>query len=164
MDRNTREQYADDIWLSLWYDEDNINEVLAEFVNFEDFSGLKMNFSKSVIIPIGSKRHSDVRLHTICPLQWFENPIKILAIWIHPDLDIVCELNYSPLLQKTRDIITVWKYRTLSPIGRIRVINMLISSLYFYVCLHRPSGVLNSIKLLLMTSYGKRTVGKNLIK
>ena len=53
-----------------------------------------------------------MKLNTLYQLRWTNELIKILDIQIHNDMEIMIEQNYSPLLQKMRDIITIWKHRT----------------------------------------------------
>ena len=130
-------QYADDLWLFLLFEEANVNAVLSELDEFEQFSGLKTNFQKSSIMQIGLV--VNLRMNTAQQLKWFNGPIKILGIQIHSDIDIMLELNYSPLLQKIRDII-VWRYRTMSILGKIQVISSLVASqlIYKMLCLPTP--------------------------
>ena len=134
-------QYADNFWLSLWYSEDNLNEVLTELQEFEQFSGLHTNYRKTLVLPIGTKVGSAVQLNTLFPLRWTNDPFKILGIYVHPSMDIMLEINYSPLSQRVRDIITMWRYRDLTPIGKVQLVNSFISSLFVYgfMCLPSPS-------------------------
>ena len=97
------EQYADDLWLGLIYGQDNIMEAKNGFDLFEQFSGLKVNFKKSVMLPIGSKTSTRPEFH--CPFQWTSELIKILGIMVHPNAEIMHESDFSPLLQKIRNII-----------------------------------------------------------
>ena len=133
-------QYADDLWLILRYDQQILDTILMEFESFRHFSGLKTNFNKTIVLRIGSIANSSEKLRTKYQLNWITGPTKILGIWIHVDRKIMLDLNYSPLLQKVRDIITMWRYRTMSPIGKVQVINSLIASLFVYkfICLPSP--------------------------
>ena len=57
-------QYADDFWLPLLYEKDNLNEVLKVLEDFYKFTGLKVYYHKSAIVPIGVTTVSAVRLDT----------------------------------------------------------------------------------------------------
>ena len=120
------------------YERNNINEVLTEFENFYQFTGLKINLHKSVILPIGNLQNT--RPAFDLPLQWTNQPIKILGIMIHPNSIITQEANFSPLLQRIHDIITMWRYRTLSIIRKVQIVNSLIVSLVMFrlSCLPTP--------------------------
>ena len=85
-------------------DEENINEVFREFDAFLNFSGLTVNYTKTVILPTEST-DPNVKLNLIQPVKWTVDPIHILGILVHPNMRIMLEINYSPQLQKMRYII-----------------------------------------------------------
>ena len=89
-------QFADDFWLALTYD--RLNEVIKELEQFRNFSGLKDNYNKSAVLPIGNTEISRQPLRTSSALKWSNDPIKILSIMVHPDVEIMSEINYSSLL------------------------------------------------------------------
>ena len=72
-------------------------------------------------------------------MRWTTEPIKILGILIHPDMEIMIEINYSILLQKVRDTVMMWRKRGLTPYGKVQVVNSFVSSLYTYKFLCLPS-------------------------
>ena len=51
-------QYADDTSVVLDRLEESLNETLSELENYGKFSGLKVNFSKTHVVWIGSKKYS----------------------------------------------------------------------------------------------------------
>ena len=126
-------QYADDLWLALIY-------VTSELDKFYQFSRLKVNYDKTIVMQIGPAPFGPP-LDTNYPLQWSQGPIKILGIYMHPDTSIIAEINYSPLLQKVRDRIMMWRYRSLTIVGKIQIVNSLIASLFpfRFACLPSPS-------------------------
>ena len=93
----------------------------------------------SLLQRMGSIVGSQQVLATHFPLHWSINPIEIPGIWLHPDIEVICDINYSPLLQKVRDIIAMWRYRALTPLGRIKIINSSIISLVIYSLLCLPT-------------------------
>ena len=50
-------QYADDLWLLLAANAQNVEATLKELEDFKQFSGLRTNYDKSKILPIGTIRH-----------------------------------------------------------------------------------------------------------
>ena len=50
------------------------------------------------------------------------------------------EINYLVLLQKTRDILLMWRYRDLTAMSKVQVINVLVTSIFAYrfTCLPSP--------------------------
>ena len=51
-------QYADDTSVILDGSEESLNETLSELENYAKFSGLKVNFTKTHVVWIGSKKYS----------------------------------------------------------------------------------------------------------
>ena len=83
----------------------------------KEFSGLRVNLQKTNILPIGNIANTQPLFRSI--YHWTTEPIKVLGIMIHPDIELMKEINYSPLLQKVRDTIMMWRYRTISIMGKI---------------------------------------------
>ena len=73
------------------------------------------------------------------PLSWTNQPIKILGIFIHTNMEYMHELNYPPLLQKVQEIITMWRYRSLSLLDKFQIINSLLASQFVYRLMVLPS-------------------------
>ena len=65
-------QYADDMYLTLEATQENLNEVIDELQRFYDFSGLMVNFDKTVVIKLGPFRDSDAKFYTLKKLHWSE--------------------------------------------------------------------------------------------
>ena len=122
-------QYADDTWLALEPSAENINAVIEELTNFSRYSGLTINFEKSVAYKLGPLRDTDAKFYTLKPMLWSDGPVKILGVYVHPNWNIMHELNYDDALKKIASILTKWSHRSLSLTGKITVINSLISSL-----------------------------------
>ena len=121
-------QYADDFWLTLIATKGNKDNAMMELNEFAKFSGLKTNFSKTVVLPIGRLANRAFKINTDFPLSWTDQAIKIQGIHIHTDRSIMSKLNYSPLLQKMRETIMMWRYRSLTILGKIQFVNSLITS------------------------------------
>ena len=119
-------QYADDIWVALVPDSRNINNLLTEMESFRKFSGLEINYTKTVAFQIGPCRNSDVKYYTIKPLCWSMEPVKILGIYFHPDWRQMHRLNFDRTIDKIKSILESWSLRQLSLIGKITLINSLI--------------------------------------
>ena len=133
------QQYADDIWMALYPTEQNINEALKEMENFANFSGLEINFEKTIAYKLGPCRNSEARFYTIKPISWTNEPVKILGIWFHPSKQIMVEKNFYKKLDKIQTIIENWNTRNLSTLGKITVINTLIHSQLQYQLTSLPS-------------------------
>ena len=133
-------QYGDDLWTALIASQENLNEVLQELEMFSHFSGLVINPEKTVVLKLGPFRDTDAKFYTLKKLFWSPaKPIKILGIQIYPDWNVMHYKNYTKTLEKVKDILNSWKNRSLTIIGKITVINTLISTLYIHKFLALPS-------------------------
>ena len=54
-----------------------------------------------------------------------ENKVKVLSVWISTDLTVTLNLNYTEKLEQIRNILSCWKYRRLTLIGKIQVLKVL---------------------------------------
>ena len=132
-------QYADDIWTFLEPNQQNVNNLLEEMQKFESFSGLNINYEKSIAMIIGPLRDSDPKFYTIKSLCWAKREIKILGIHIHNDVEVTINLNYNELLHKLDTLISIWEKRQLNLIRKITVFNTLIASTFAYRFMVLPS-------------------------
>ena len=74
---------------------------------------------------------SDARLYTQKPLAWTNDGFEVLGITITHRSDLL-ERNYNPMIAKYRAILKSWQTRNLSLLGKICVINTLVSSLFVH--------------------------------
>ena len=104
---NLRAQYADDTWAMLKYCAESLRELMLEFRNFADFSGLNINFDKTKIKKIGPVRFTPDMINTDEHLVW-AGSVKILGIIVSPDIKYMQQVNYESLLQKLKNLIFCW--------------------------------------------------------
>ena len=146
-------QYADDTSLILDGSEKSLNESLRELKWFEEISGLKVNFDKTQVIWIGSKKYSNDRLCTTdWGLKWGETKFRLLGVDFDVDLTNICKINYDKKISKIKSIITQWNKRNLTPIGRICIIKSLIISQlnHLFISLPNPSeNIINELHKIL---------------
>ena len=76
----TLSQYANDSWTATEFEVQSFHAVLGEFKEFEEFSGLKINYSKTEILRTGALKKSDARFYSRLPLHCSDGPIKILSM------------------------------------------------------------------------------------
>ena len=129
---NLLNQFADDTDMTLEANQSNLNIVFNEMETFRKHTGCTINYDKTSIYRIGSLKHTDMKLITKQTVCWTNEPINILGIWISHDRDEMQYLNYEPILNKTKSILSSWSNRFLSLIGKTNVINTLIASLFIY--------------------------------
>ena len=121
-------QYADDTCLVLDGSRKSIESSLNELKLFADISGLRINFSKSQVVWIGSKKYSNVILGDGYGLQWGNTKFNYLGIEYDVDLNNIIKLNYDKKLVKIKNIVKSWRRRILTPLGKITVIKTLLTS------------------------------------
>lgn len=67
------------------------------------------------------------------------------------------EVNYLPKMNKIKNLLQLWKQRTLSLKGKITVLNTLALTIILYCCtmIHTPRKILNKLKTIINSFYGK---------
>ena len=125
-------QYADDIWVALKPVEDNIDNLTDLLERFYLFSGLQVNYKKTVAFKLGPCRDTDAKYYTQKPINWTNDPVKILGIWFHPNKEIMWQKNFFDKLKKTEATLEVWANRGLNTMGKISIVNSLINSQYIF--------------------------------
>ena len=132
-------QYADDTWLALDPMEENINNALSELAEFSEFSGLTINYEKSMAFILGPLCDTDARFYTMKKFFWPDGPVKILGNWYHPNKQLMYQYNFLNTLQKMEEILACWTNRSLTLVGRITLVNTLIASLLVYKFMSLPT-------------------------
>ena len=102
---------------------------------------IKVNFTKTHVVWIGSKKYSTDSIKTKWKLNWGVNRFKLLGITFDTDLDKMLTLNFTDKIANIKTKINYWNRRSLTPIGRITVIkSLLLSSLnHLFVSLPNPN-------------------------
>ena len=92
-----------------------------------------MNYDKtSIISELGSLKGSNAQLYTQHQINWTNEPINILGVWIDHSEERMMQLNLDEIITKSKSIIGKWVNRNLSLAGKVQVLNSLVSSLYVY--------------------------------
>ena len=125
-------QYADDLCVVIQPKAEVLNELLLEMERFYRFSGLNINYEKTIAYKLGPCRDSDATFVTIRNIAWTNEPVKILGIWFHPSLKRMMHENFTSKIDKVKAILNVWKTRKLTLMGRIAIVNTLIISQFTY--------------------------------
>ena len=131
-------QFADDTWASIKANEKSFKNFFKELNKFTDNTGLKVNYNKTQILRIGSSRNSDAKFYSDRPLIWTDKT-TILGINVTADTSELIQ-NYDLAIEKIDEIFNLWKYRGMSVIGKIQIINSLVASVLVYKmsCLPSP--------------------------
>ena len=108
--------------------ESSLQQILNILEVFGSLSGLKMNMSKTKMVWLGKKKYSKEKLCYASTLNWGTNLFTLLGIDFDVNLQNIPAHNYSKALTRVEKIISAWKKRTLTPLGKITVIKLLILS------------------------------------
>ena len=131
-------QYADDADLYLKNNQDSLNAVFDVLERFKNSSGFTVNYDKTSIYRIGSLENSQAKLYSEKQINWTNDPINVLGIWVTHEGNEE-QLNYDDLLEKTKNILYSWRNRSLSLIGKVTVVNTLVASLMVYKMMVLPT-------------------------
>ena len=127
---NLLRQYADDMDLYLFGQENMLRQTFQVFDKFTKRTGFKINYDKTTIYRIGSLQKSKAILYTSKNVKWENNGINVLGIEI--SYAEILQKNYLPLIDKLPAILNAWSKRGLSLLGKVMIVNTLIASLFVY--------------------------------
>ena len=111
-------QFADDTTLYLDGSEKSFNEVMFILAKFSEISGLKVNTEKTQITWIGRTKACGVKYMRDKNFIWDPGIFSMLGIKFSVDIDTIPKLNYQDKLLKMKRILSIWKRRHLTPLGK----------------------------------------------
>lgn len=124
--------FADDLWNVVLFEKDVFEELLFEYEEFQSFSGLEINYNKTEVMRLGSIRNTDAKFYSQLPLHWSDGPVKVLGINIFSSWEETSANNYKCTLDKVENTLKTWGARSLTPIGKIQIINFITNSYFVY--------------------------------
>lgn len=125
-------QFADDMTLFLKFEKHTILTFEDTLTAFEEATSLKVNYDKTALYRVGSLANTCARIFTRKPFLWTNGPIKVLGIDIMNDTQSMHRCNLQDLLKSMQRRCELWKYRGISLMGKIVVVNSLCASLFVY--------------------------------
>ena len=94
---------------------------------YADLSGLKLNYSKTKVIWIGSKKFSNtVYHHSRWKLDWGSSCFTLLGINFDVNLTQMFTKNYDRKLSDIKNLIKNWQSRKLTVLGKLTVVKTLL--------------------------------------
>jgi exonuclease III len=132
-------QFADDTSFLLEGDKTSFQELFLTLHQFEEISGLKVNFEKTCNVWLGNKRNSETRYLPNLKMSWNPTQFKILGLWFTNDLTKMTELNINDKFNETKKLFTTWMKRSSTPIGRVAILKSLILSKLVYLWIMLPN-------------------------
>ena len=125
--------YADDITL-LVQDIESIRRLERVFDRFKQVSGLALNKDKTKLLQLGSMQGEVYDF----PFGQTVNALKILGVYFTLDLEIKENMNYKEILSKIKKLLTWWKQRDLTLMGKIQLLKTFIYSKLIYIASLTP--------------------------
>uniref|UniRef100_A0A803JGS2 Reverse transcriptase domain-containing protein n=1 Tax=Xenopus tropicalis TaxID=8364 RepID=A0A803JGS2_XENTR len=117
--------YADDTLLYLANPHQALSSALDIINNHTTFSGLKINWIKSVILPIATTPNSFI----------------YLGVWIHVDLMKYTELNINPIRRYLENKLEIWRCLPFTVTGRINLFKMIALPKLTYIYRQTPTTI-----------------------
>uniref|UniRef100_A0A672FWV9 Reverse transcriptase domain-containing protein n=1 Tax=Salarias fasciatus TaxID=181472 RepID=A0A672FWV9_SALFA len=114
--------YADDILLFVSDPEVSIPKLMTTIKNFSIFSGYKINFSKSVALPLGYGKDPPSLIDF--PFSWSISGFSYLGISISSCIDTILKSNFQDVFKKIQNDLIRWTDLPISWIGRINLLKM----------------------------------------
>ncbi len=100
-------QYADDTGLTLMHSVETIKTLIQILNDFYNISGLKANYDKSKIMLIGAIEDNYAILMPETGIEWTNDPLCILWIYIGTNKSTLKQLNYSPVKTKITNLLNI---------------------------------------------------------
>ena len=135
---NLLSQFADDTTLCLDGTEKSFAEAVAVLVKFGQISGLHINFDKSQVIWIGSRRNCNLKYMRDKNFVWDPGTFKILGFIFSTNLDDIVKINFDNKLLEIKKILSYWSKRHITPFGKITVIKSLVFSKIIHLLINLP--------------------------
>ena len=142
---------ADDTTLFI-KDIKSLEKAIEKFRRFEEFSGLKLNLSKTELIPIGNLKNENIQLpESLIEINVKHGPFKALGIWFTTDTKVSTELNIEDRLKSMETLINIWRSRNLSLKGKTTIIKTLIlpQIQFLFSMIYIPENIIERIDKML---------------
>ena len=119
-------QFADDTQILLDGTQESLDAAIKLLKNYENVSGMKINFDKSEIAKLGAAKNNFYINEN--DIKFADTYLKILGIKIplNGGSEETISLNYDPLIKKINEILSKWSRRKLSLYGKTVIIKSLL--------------------------------------
>lgn len=109
----------------------SIPNLITLIEKFGEFSGYKVNKSKSILLLLNQEERLNPIINTPFPVT--QDGFKYLGVWIAPKLGDTVSINYDPLVDTVTETLDRWSNLPISMIGRINLIKMSILPKFIYL-------------------------------
>lgn len=128
--------YADDILVVSSNPQRAAAEIISVIDTFSEISGYTINWTKSEAMPLSK----------VCPpvvrekwkFRWMPTGLTYLGIKLTPGLDKIMESNIAPIIRNIQSLLQNWTRMTISLLGRINLVKMIIAPKIQYIIYMLP--------------------------
>ena len=124
--------FADDPTYFL-HDLESLAQLKKTIATFSNFTSLQVNYEKSEIAGIGASKDTELLDIGIKTLNLTREAIRILVYFTY-NKQIHKKLNFDRALNNFKQVINMWKNRTLSLYGKTIILKSLAIPKLLYVC------------------------------
>ena len=121
--------YADDLLLYISDLDRSIPAILSLLDQFGSFSGYKLNFNKSELFPLNAQTLTSRSI----PFKVVTDNFTYLGIKITKKHKDLFRMNFLPLISQIKQLTNRWSPLSLSLIGRINAIKMILLPKFLYL-------------------------------
>lgn len=123
--------YADDILLFITSPEKSIPALMSAIQAFGSFSGYKINFSKSMAMPVGYG--DNVPNIPNFPFHWSVSGFSYLGISVSQNMNSLLRRNFSSVHKDIKSDLNRWMDLPITWTGRINLIKMNVLPRLLYI-------------------------------
>lgn len=127
--------YADDILLYLTCPQMTIPVLLDKINLFSAFAGYRINWTKSVLIPV---HRDDLTFVINLPFKISSEKFTYLGIEVTRQYTSLFQQNFPPLIEKLRSRLLFWDALPIPMIGRINAVKMVLLPQLLYLFQNIP--------------------------
>jgi len=139
--------YADDGLIYLDGTEGSLRSLMSTLNLFQNISGLKVNIEKTKAIWIGKLRRNTEELCKDLKLAWTEEEFTVLGVKFNVDITDITQINLQGKIVKMQALLTQWKRRKLTLLGKITIIKSIVIPLITHLLISLPNPKLTIKKI-----------------
>ena len=141
--------FADDVSCFL-YNLHSVEQLLKLLQISQEFTTLQVNYGKSEICGIGSKKGAIRAFSQSRPIDLLNDSVKILGCHHSYNTDLAFERNFSDTISNISNVLNLWSLQGLSLLGRILIFKTLgFSKIQYLAAMSEvPTKVIDELKAI----------------
>ena len=142
------------------YNLHSVEQLLKLLQISQEFTSLKVNYDKSEICGIGSKKGAIRAFSQLRPIDLLNDSVKILGCHHGYNTDLAFERNFSDTISNISNVLNLWSLRGLYLLGRVLIFKTLgFSKIQYLAAMSEvPAKVIDELKAIQNRFIWKHTV------